>query len=267
MQLMCSSLLVVFATVSAFHDLTFYKKLVAIANATINLAYNKRITIGDNIESNGLEQVIKMIVDNEHRYNLGTMNLMIAVPEKINIGYGLPDYENREVMENFTYYQAILTKRIKTLLDIDGPTIDEEQKFEDLDLKQLAEERRSLTGIALKNIIRRAIDFENLANFVEERRINPTQTLKIKIADRYKHRVSLSGMCRLIALLMSTKFPRSCIIEYKTDFISTCTLWDGTTKYIYREIESTWWQVNVNNINNNVKLLKEVLDLDQRSIV
>ncbi|XP_050441130.1 uncharacterized protein LOC126845990 isoform X2 [Adelges cooleyi] len=266
MKLYCFLISFVFANISAFYDLTCYKRKVLVTNKTIELAYNMNNTIGD-VETNGLEQVIQTIVDNEDKYCLGKMNLMIAVPEHIHIASTIPGLKPLNIKEKSTYYQCRMSLEIEHVLNIPVPQIIENQNFGDLDLTELAEERRRLTGTALKNIIRRALDFEYLINLIEERRVNPTGTVRNRItsaSDSYAHGVcyqcTVLRMCRLIALFMSTKFPTSYIQNLETGSNRTCTIWDGNTHKTYRKVDGKWWQVSVNDINNKEQLLKEQLE-------
>ncbi|XP_050441638.1 uncharacterized protein LOC126846171 isoform X2 [Adelges cooleyi] len=207
----------VFVNVSA--DLMEYIRAVSLANRLMKLAsgIENDVVRSKNVE-NGLEYVIKSIVC-ENFHTLDRMNYMIAVPDFA------PLNSEREIIDAIGH-QGVM-----------GIEISHDLNFDVLDrhyLKELAEERRRLTGPALKNIIRRVID-------------------------RYEHGVSLLGLCRLIALLMSTKLPSSNKKDFKTGSNGTCTVWDGSTAEVYREIEGTWWQVSFNDINNRVQLLKTQL--------
>ncbi|XP_050439867.1 uncharacterized protein LOC126845262 isoform X10 [Adelges cooleyi] len=140
------------------------------------------------------------------------------------------------------------------------------QNFGSLDLKDLADQRRSLVKTALKNIFKRKLgpmynqfmtELEirdtknlvgsNLATLAEKRRGNGT-SLESKIRRRVGNdnpkvvedqnrsplHVFLSRLCRLTGLYMSTQFPNPCIQELSIDAHNyTCTLKDGSKEIIF----------------------------------
>ncbi|XP_050425330.1 uncharacterized protein LOC126836184 isoform X2 [Adelges cooleyi] len=234
MKLFCFLISFVIANVSTY-DLAEYKKYTAITNAHIVLANNLNdCYVGDNLIANGLEHVIKKIV-NSNNYSLDTMNRMIAVPEQAYIG----------IMNVSIAIQISMQEEIKRELII--------ADFTNLTLTELAERRRRLTENALKNILRRALDFdnlENLATLIEGRRFVYTESLKNKIMrvlNRREQHIPFLPMCCFMALFMSTKFPTSFIRVIEIGSYDTCVLKEKKTSYkSYREIDGVWWQIIIN---------------------
>ncbi|XP_050443642.1 uncharacterized protein LOC126847455 [Adelges cooleyi] len=264
MKVFCFFISFVFVHV-ATDELMDYKREVFITNAHIELAYNmKKITVGNKVIANGLEHVITKIVDIEdhdmlrdldlQRAEVVLMSIMIAVPEYYAYLYDL---------DEAIYIQRAMQDEISSKLGIAVPEVTD-QIFEKLVLTQLGEDRRRFTGKALKDMMNNAItNYGNLTGHVEERRINPTKALIRKMVRSVYSRKQddpLLWMCRLIALFMSTKFPTSFIKNIKTGDKKTCFLEDEiTASKTYREINGVWWQVNVNDIEDKLQLLKEQL--------
>ncbi|XP_050443647.1 uncharacterized protein LOC126847456 isoform X2 [Adelges cooleyi] len=248
---------IVFVDVST-DDLTDYKREVIITNAHIEQAYYKNnFTVGDKTDTNGLEHVIINIIDTKEYdtcfAGMIIMNIMIAVPEH---------YAYISDLEGAKDIQIAMQNEIKR---IDVPEVSDQTlaKFDNIDLEQLGEERRRLTGKALKNMMIHALDFENMTGLIEKRKIFPTELVKnriVRYADSRIQESPLLRMCRLIALFMTTKTPTAFIKSVLTGSKRTCCLTDVlTTSKTYREIDGVWWQVSTNAIDDRLQLLKKEL--------
>ncbi|XP_050424877.1 uncharacterized protein LOC126835990 [Adelges cooleyi] len=256
MKIFCFLTSLAFVNVSAY-NMTAYKMEVFLTNAHIELAYGMNNCIVENMYiTNGLEHVIKTIVY-ENRYYFGMMNNMIAVPE----------YLYQDAINVSMEIQRTMQREIEMQLKINVPEIPDEitfADFEKLNLTQLGEERRRFTGQALKSLMSQALDIDNLANLLEQRKLSSTASSKnriTRVVDRFVFDASSISMCRFIAMFMSIKFPTSYIKSLIAASDNTCIIGDGITgDKIYREIEGEWWQVEgVNDNDNKVQLLKKQL--------
>ncbi|XP_050434932.1 uncharacterized protein LOC126842092 [Adelges cooleyi] len=127
--------------------------------------------------------------------------------------------------------------KIRRALGMRYPNINRNQDYRSLDLRALAQDRRNLTGPALKNIINRVLD-------------EPVQDIPDDD--------DLPMMCYLIGLYMSTKFPTSYTRKIQIDAIShTCTLSNAYSDKIYTKNGGSWRQINENG--TVTQLLKDQL--------
>ncbi|XP_050423539.1 uncharacterized protein LOC126835197 isoform X3 [Adelges cooleyi] len=245
----------IFVNVSSTTTEMDYMKDVAITNAHIELAFNmNNFTIKNIIVLNGLEHVIKKIIKNEE-YFLGFLNTMLVVPEYPSFGLN---------WGALMLLQKDVRDEIQLELNIPVPEVPDEN-FSKLVLEELGAKRRKFTGIALKNMLNRIIRKpENVTNLINERRHLGTDTFENKIIRALagpEKKLSLSCMCHLIALFMSTKSPESHIKHIQINPDDTCTLKDDNfdrenkTYKTYGQIEGQWCQV----IGNEVQRLKELL--------
>ncbi|XP_050433558.1 uncharacterized protein LOC126841253 isoform X2 [Adelges cooleyi] len=240
------------------YDQEDYRKEVSIANAFIELAYNKNdLIVGDNSGINGLEHVIEIMVDDIIHYDeFGIMNLMIAVPDKTDIlthiHYSGHD-DNKTRLKN---YQKDMGLKISTVLGLSDTEIeeirrlgdfkiDETERLGDLEIDEterlgdteidetenietIAQTRRDCTGPAIKNIIRRVLD--------EHAQVVPDDP-------------AVERMCRLMGLFRSTQFPSSFTTMVKIDFSKrTCILLHELNMIKYTYNAGTWVQVKRNNV-------------------
>ncbi|XP_050435304.1 uncharacterized protein LOC126842387 [Adelges cooleyi] len=263
MKLFCFLTSFVFVNVST-DQLTDYKREVIITNAHIELAYNmNNITVGNKIVANGLEHVIKQIVvDVDYEANILGFQLSDIVFE--NIMFTVPEcFEYLYILEEAIEIQKALQKVITDELGIAVPNI-QNQNFGDLVLSQLGKERRRITLMALSNMLSHALGFGNMTHLIEQRRMHTTGGIKNRIvrtvADIHNQELSILGMCRLIALFISTNLPTSYIKNLKTGDKKTCFLYDKITEYkIYRDFDGVWWQVNDNDIDDKLQPLMDQL--------
>ncbi|XP_050423990.1 uncharacterized protein LOC126835442 isoform X6 [Adelges cooleyi] len=258
MKLFCYLISFVFVNVSTY-ILTGYKRDILITNAYIKLANDMHnVLFEDNFATNGLEHVIKIIIEDDQIYSLGVMYNMITVPEY--------PYDNDLLVSS--NIQETLQRLIKDELNIAVPLIDETQAFEILNMLILGTARRRITGIALKHILSRAIDFENVTKLMEERRLVGTETLNMnnritRALSGFRPGITLLQICRLIALFMSAKFPALPPTDIHIDSdMYTCTLMNGITEdQKFRKIEGKWYEVDVDDITNVGELFKEQLNI------
>ncbi|XP_050424337.1 uncharacterized protein LOC126835652 [Adelges cooleyi] len=255
MKLFCLLMLFVLANVSTNNQMEYLSEIV-ITNALIEIAYKmNNCTVEDNFIANGLEHVVKKIVfKDKHlsdRMNLNFMNHMIVVPEFPFLG----------VIDASLELEDILKQEIIDELKIKVPEIPSEN-FTKLDFTQRGDERRCLVGKALKNIICKAIDFENLTKLLEERRRAPTVDSRqriIRASDRNLYQVSVKIMCRLLSLFLCTKCPTQELFCLKDEDKNTCTIINTRStpeKHVYREIDGIWYQVSNDDIDYTIEPLK-----------
>ncbi|XP_050439859.1 uncharacterized protein LOC126845262 isoform X3 [Adelges cooleyi] len=266
MQFFC--FLTLFVLVKATANEASCKREVFLANEMIQLAYNKNdFIVGNNSRTNGLEHVIENMVNDEKYYeSFAEMNMMIASPDKFCLLKHIPGMEGQHPFTRCVFYQDMMQFDIHSTLKIDRAIAAFGQNFGSLDLKDLADQRRSLVKTALKNIFKRKLgpmynqfmtELEirdtknlvgsNLATLAEKRRGNGT-SLESKIRRRVGNdnpkvvedqnrsplHVFLSRLCRLTGLYMSTQFPNPCIQELSIDAHNyTCTLKDGSKEIIF----------------------------------
>ncbi|XP_050423537.1 uncharacterized protein LOC126835197 isoform X1 [Adelges cooleyi] len=246
----------IFVNVSSTTTEMDYMKDVAITNAHIELALKtNNFTIKDKVVLNGLEHVIKKIIESR-QYTLEEMNNMLVVPEYLAFCHDLGALRE---------FQKGVRDKIQLELNIPVPEVPDEIDFSKLVLEELGAKRRKFTGIALKNMLNRIIRKpENVTNLINERRHLGTDTFENKIIRALagpEKKLSLSCMCHLIALFMSTKSPESHIKHIQINPDDTCTLKDDNfdrenkTYKTYGQIEGQWCQV----IGNEVQRLKELL--------
>ncbi|XP_050435689.1 uncharacterized protein LOC126842659 isoform X2 [Adelges cooleyi] len=251
--------LISFFIVNVSTKLAFYKKMVLVTNEHIKLASDKNnFTIGQQRVANGLEHVILQLVDtidpkNTHRDSvIFILNNMFAVLV----------WDFKEDLGVLAEHQQSIQYKIENYLKIDIPKVTN-QDFYTLDLEQLGEERRSYTRIALNNILNRLIDSEkiasNLTSRIEERTVNPTKVKQKQIAQIVdsKRKVPLLLICRLLAVFISTKFPKLPItVVHDQPGIQACYLYDKfKTCQAYRDINRVWWIVNCENFNVTIRPL------------
>ncbi|XP_050425000.1 uncharacterized protein LOC126836057 [Adelges cooleyi] len=219
-----------FVNVSTYYDIINYKQDVVITNEHIKLAFKKEV-IKVNSVANGLEHVIEQIIGNDE-YTLGMMINMIALPE-------YPYHSEIEVCKEI---QIFMREEIQNELKIDVPKVPN-QNFKELNLDDLGNERRKLTGKALTNIWNKAIVGSD------------------------KDEESYSYMCYMIAVFMSTKFPLSYKRDIRIEPDGTCTMYDGVTKKTYKKYIGKWWQVIGNCTDDWLQLEEEPIDnFDQLTI-
>ncbi|XP_050433550.1 uncharacterized protein LOC126841251 isoform X7 [Adelges cooleyi] len=113
-----------------------YRKEVLVANAFIELAYNKNdLIVGNNSGINGLEHVIKLMVEDFVHYDeFVIMNLMIAVPDKTDLltlmHYSGHD-DNKTRLKN---YQKDMGLKISTVLGLSDTEIEEIKRLGDFEI-------------------------------------------------------------------------------------------------------------------------------------
>ncbi|XP_050438866.1 uncharacterized protein LOC126844606 [Adelges cooleyi] len=108
--------------------------------------------------------------------------------------------------------------------DIDILELDKKQNFGDFDLTKLAQQRRTLTGLALKKILKSLCTTNKNEHPV--------------------HHVALLRICRFLGLYMSTQFPELYIKNIEVDSMNrTCILYNGTTSLVYRKNNDVWEQI------------------------
>ncbi|XP_050419832.1 uncharacterized protein LOC126832855 isoform X1 [Adelges cooleyi] len=164
------------------------------------------------------------------------MSLMIAVPD-----HALTD--NLKDQEESIERDIFVQQKINIELDISVPD-DPNQSFGNLNLIDLGDARRHLTGKALNNIIARklrkfASSYHRLSVYAWEYRIHE--------------------MCDFLGLWMSTK---SAVLTTAADIHDyvICILIDiagHVTKY--RSFRGIYWQVHVDNIDNKIIKLEDQL--------
>ncbi|XP_050443268.1 uncharacterized protein LOC126847197 isoform X2 [Adelges cooleyi] len=257
-------------------DETTIKKEVFLANAAIELAYNKN----DLIVGDGLEHVIERIVNNITTFQtegyecFAKINYMIAIPEKTDIVDLIPELDYCEPMRRCMIHQNTMQHEIKNTLDIPIPVVEDGQNIEGLNITTLAEERRRLVKPALTNIFRRVfgsiydqfiiLDIRNeltkqvldlgglnLTKLAEKRRVTGKSleniirrhVLRTKIPEVVEdpsgsEHVDYSiRLCRLIGLYISAHYPTSYIKELWIDpDNNTCNLYDGSKQITYQKI-------------------------------
>ncbi|XP_050427510.1 uncharacterized protein LOC126837620 [Adelges cooleyi] len=182
---------------------------------------------------------------------------MIAVPEKTDYLPEIPELDYLNRMKKCMFLQFLFRRelviKLNIALPIDinkrivDPEFDNTQNFGDLDLTDLAEQRRGQVVSALINIIRRGLD-------------GPLW----HVSDD----VYMEWMSRMMGLYMSARLPSSPI---KSVWINTQNgtfmLWDGSTHKRYKRILGVWHQINLNN-SDPVQLLEEQLRrLDEELIL
>ncbi|XP_050434915.1 uncharacterized protein LOC126842086 isoform X3 [Adelges cooleyi] len=156
----------------------------------------------------------------------GKLNFMIAVPEQLNTTICIPisDLRPIPILDKLLDYQDFMGWKIRRTLKMKYPNIENNQDFGSLDLTTLAQDRRDVTGPALKNIINRLLD-------------GPVQDIP--------NNAAIKRMCTLIGLYMSAEFPTSYIKRIHIDLSNrTCTLLDGTTEKIYSKNGGVWEQIS-----------------------
>ncbi|XP_050443271.1 uncharacterized protein LOC126847197 isoform X4 [Adelges cooleyi] len=237
-------------------DETTIKKEVFLANAAIELAYNKNdLIVG------GKPGATKI-------------NYMIAIPEKTDIVDLIPELDYCEPMRRCMIHQNTMQHEIKNTLDIPIPVVEDGQNIEGLNITTLAEERRRLVKPALTNIFRRVfgsiydqfiiLDIRNeltkqvldlgglnLTKLAEKRRVTGKSleniirrhVLRTKIPEVVEdpsgsEHVDYSiRLCRLIGLYISAHYPTSYIKELWIDpDNNTCNLYDGSKQITYQKI-------------------------------
>ncbi|XP_050425373.1 uncharacterized protein LOC126836210 [Adelges cooleyi] len=199
---------------------TNYIEEIVITNIHIQQASNYNHIPG---VENVLEHVIESIAYG-HEYGIDQLYFMIALPDKVNLT------NTQEHIAEHINRQRAMQAEITVKLSIPVPHV-EIQNFEDLDLTQLGEDRRLLTGPALKNIIRRALS-------------------------GYRPNATLSQLCHLIGLMMSTKVGKIFTTTHEIYPNILCILWDRADHYIkYRVFEGQLWQVADDYIDKKLEPL------------
>ncbi|XP_050443265.1 uncharacterized protein LOC126847195 [Adelges cooleyi] len=162
MKLIC--FLFTFILVSANDDddafMKSYNKVVFLTNAAIEQAFNKNdLIVGNNSRANGLEHIIEKIVNDDRSYrSFAQINLMIAVPGKLELTDIVPGSENSlPIIVSAMRYQIRMGKEIKTTLGIEIPDALYRENSRGLNLTTLVDNRRRRVKTALKNIFRRKL--------------------------------------------------------------------------------------------------------------
>ncbi|XP_050425034.1 uncharacterized protein LOC126836075 isoform X2 [Adelges cooleyi] len=220
MKLFC--ILISFVYVNVFANIARYRREVFITNKHIELASER----DNDLLGNGLERVIKKII-NENTFLLDVMNFTIAVPEHAKLN------GRNNIMMSIHNQRRIRTE-ITHILD-----------FGNSNLPQLGEERRRLTGKALKQIIIHALDGTD-PNVISQQ------------------------MCRFIGLWISTEIPTLYMTNtyIDPDISSVCILMDKSNHAVkYRTFNGTYWQVDVNNIELQIIELKDQLLVQELSFI
>ncbi|XP_050443518.1 uncharacterized protein LOC126847384 isoform X1 [Adelges cooleyi] len=258
MKLFCFLLSIVFVNVSTDEPIeTTYKRQIAINNTLIEVAHNmNNCIVEDNFISNGLEHVIKHIVFNDV-FLLDTEYIIVNFIMQATV---LPEYPWNNSMLASLVHQHTLKKVFVDELKITAPEVPSEDLM-NLDLPQLGDQRRNLIGIAVKNIICQAIDFENVTNLLEERRHAPTGNSRnriIRASDRNLYQVPFKKMCEFIIMFLLTKYPIEVVHVRSDEEEKTCALQINYTPEVrmYREIDGIWWQVPYNDLDNPIETLK-----------
>ncbi|XP_050444213.1 uncharacterized protein LOC126847845 isoform X2 [Adelges cooleyi] len=135
MKLSC--VLISFAFVFVWADITTYMRAVSITNKHIQLAFENNV----GSRGNGLEYVIKRIV-NGNGFSMDEMNFMIAVPEKASLTNVSGSIE----------CQRFMRVEITSALSIPMPDA-AYQNFRNSNLTELGKARRRYTREALRKII------------------------------------------------------------------------------------------------------------------
>ncbi|XP_050423386.1 uncharacterized protein LOC126835136 isoform X2 [Adelges cooleyi] len=126
------------------------KREIIIADKLIQQAINMNdFFVEDKFIANGLEHVIKAVVFKD-KYSLGYLNHMFVTPECL--------YHNN--IEESETIQRTLQNEIKEELKIAAPEV-LPKDLNDLGFKNLGENRRNLTGKALRKIIIHIISLES----------------------------------------------------------------------------------------------------------
>ncbi|XP_050434914.1 uncharacterized protein LOC126842086 isoform X2 [Adelges cooleyi] len=195
-----------------------YRKQVLVTNVSIMEAGTDR-----------LERIIEEMVNEVNHFDtFGKLNFMIAAPDKLNILNCIPvsDWRPMSYIDKLIDYQEVMGWKIRRAFRMTNPNINNNQDFGSLDLTTLAQDRRDVTGPALKNIINRVLD-------------EPVQVIPDDGA--------LKRMCCLIGLYMSAQFPTSYITYTQIDLSNrTCIVLNGITEKIYRKNRGVWVQINEN---------------------
>ncbi|XP_050431604.1 uncharacterized protein LOC126840138 [Adelges cooleyi] len=167
------------------------------------------------------------------------MNFTIAVPEHAKLNC------RNNIMMSIHNQRRIRTEITHILgIGIAAPNA-RNLNFGNSNLPQLGEERRRLTGKALKQIIIHALDGTD-PNVISQQ------------------------MCRFIGLWISTEI----LTLYMTntyidpDISSVCILMDKSNHTVkYRTFNGTYWQVDVNNIELQIIELKDQLLVEELSCI
>ncbi|XP_050423524.1 uncharacterized protein LOC126835193 [Adelges cooleyi] len=219
-----------FVNVSSISTKIDYTKDVVITNEHIQLAFKmNNFTINDKVILNGLEHVIKKIIEN--RRNLfEDMNNMLVVPEYESFYHYWGEYPSSGLnWDALKVLQQRLRDVIRLELDIPVPEVPDEN-FRSLVLEELGAKRREFTGIALRNILKRTINYgktENVTNLINKRSIGTDTENRIsRTLAGPERELSLTCMCHIIALFISTKSPESHIKYMQLNPDDTCTLKD-----------------------------------------
>ncbi|XP_050427559.1 uncharacterized protein LOC126837662, partial [Adelges cooleyi] len=276
MKLFCVVILFVFVNVSA-DDRMLYTDMVRRTNEVIERAYHiNDLTVNGISGINGLEYVIEAIVDDkDYNGNFGKINVMIAVPDILEIVVHLtvPRRKFPNALRKAMHFQDLMQIEVINKLRQQvwfGFLMNESHDYKILDLTALAEQRRRRVKPALKNIIERTLDISfnqfnmkqpeirdtsnlgglNLTTLVEKRRVTGTslkntmrRSLETNIPkadddddDENEFLSFLSfRLCRLMALYMSTQFPTAYIKDVQTDS-NICIMDDGITQKRYKQI-------------------------------
>ncbi|XP_050444207.1 uncharacterized protein LOC126847845 isoform X1 [Adelges cooleyi] len=229
MKLSC--VLISFAFVFVWADITTYMRAVSITNKHIQLAFENNV----GSRGNGLEYVIKRIV-NGNGFSMDEMNFMIAVPEKASLTNVSGSIE----------CQRFMRVEITSALSIPMPDA-AYQNFRNSNLTELGKARRRYTREALRKIILKILASKE-----------PVFSLG------QIHR--FGKLCCFIGLWMSTKIPSLYITGIKTENNGVCVLMDGSDHLTkYRSFNGVLWQVDAVDIDNKIIELKAQLLEEQYS--
>ncbi|XP_050424960.1 uncharacterized protein LOC126836033 isoform X2 [Adelges cooleyi] len=224
MNFFCVLIACVFVNVST--DILDFKRVVAITNLVIKMASDRHYVFG-----NGLEYIIKSFIYDD-QITMEVMSILFAVPEKADLT-NMQIYMDQQIQLQL----EIIDSLFLPVPNNPGPN------YGDINLTDLGEARRYLTGKALRNIIIFAID-------------------------RYESYISFGRLCRFLGVWISTKTPTMYITSAEVDTYRCCVLKDKAdhiTKYTF--IDDAYWQVDAENIDFKIIELKEQLLEEEVSVI
>ncbi|XP_050424986.1 uncharacterized protein LOC126836033 isoform X5 [Adelges cooleyi] len=165
------------------------------------------------------------------------MSILFAVPEKADLT-NMQIYMDQQIQLQL----EIIDSLFLPVPNNPGPNLFCAD-YGDINLTDLGEARRYLTGKALRNIIIFAID-------------------------RYESYISFGRLCRFLGVWISTKTPTMYITSAEVDTYRCCVLKDKAdhiTKYTF--IDDAYWQVDAENIDFKIIELKEQLLEEEVSVI
>ncbi|XP_050419740.1 uncharacterized protein LOC126832811 [Adelges cooleyi] len=155
-------------------------------------------------------------------FKMVELAVMLSVPEAETDTAAAEEEEDfiYYVVNNKLRYQQIVRDKIELITSISAPVIDEEL-YKDAWMSGLGIERRGMTLVAIKTLIRAVISGDN-QNFHE-----------------------FFDLCRLIGTFRSIKFAPEFVQDAKIDEKGQCVLTDifgNTSRYFY-SIEGNIWEI------------------------